>query len=290
MTSDSECNLIIGRHCQVKSPNFLPGAVQEAISYGANSLMIYVGAPQNSYRQPLSNLKISEFKKILAEESIDIKNVIVHGPYVLNLANTTDEKKFQWSVDFLKKEIRRMKKIGLETIILHPGSALDAQPKDALSQVAHGLDLVLEENPDVRIVLETMCGRGSEVGISFEQLKYIIDRVKQKERIGICWDTCHLYTVGYDIKNNLEGVIKEFDKLIGLDKLWIIHINDSAFGLGEKKDRHENIGYGKIGLEVLKKVVHHPKFRGKIKLLETPRRREDYREEIRILKNKKEIN
>jgi len=279
-----EYKLIIGRHCLVKSPKFLPGSVQEALSYGANTLMIYSGAPQNSFRRPLSDLKIAEFKKKLIESNIDINNVIVHGPYLLNLANTLDEKIFDWSVEFLKKEIARIEEIGLKTMIIHPGSALKTQPEIALSQVAKGLNLVLKDTSNIRISLETMCRRGGEVGGTFEQLRYIIDRVEQKERVGICWDTCHLYNAGYDIKNNLEGVIKEFEEKIGLDKLWVIHVNDSVFDLGEKKDRHENIGYGKIGLEALKRIVWHPKFNGIIKLLETPRDREDYKKEIKMLK------
>lgn len=277
-------DLVLGRHCLVKTPHFLLGAAQEAVKFGANCLMIYSGAPQNSFRRPLTELKIAEFKKQLTESNIDINNVVVHGPYILNLANTLDESKFQWSVEFLKKEVARMEEIGLKTIILHPGSALSADPRKALAQVAKGLNLVLNESSNIKIALETMCQRGGEVGGSFEQLRYIIDRVEKKERIGICWDTCHLYSVGYNIKDNLEGVIKEFEEKIGLDKLWVIHINDSVFEIGEKKDRHENIGYGKIGLEALKKVVWHPKFNGIIKVLETPRNKEYYREEIKSLK------
>lgn len=177
-----------------------------------------------------------------------------------------------------------MEEIGLKTLVLHPGSAVNTPTEEALTQVVKGINLVLEKSSAVRIALETMCGRGSEVGINFEQLKYIIDRVERKERVGVCWDTCHLYTAGYDIKNNLEAVIKEFEEKIGLKKLWVIHVNDSLNELGAKIDRHENIGYGKIGFEALKRIVYHPKFDGKIKLLETPRKREEFQEEIRLLK------
>lgn len=179
-------NLIIGRHVPVKSPHFLPGAVQESITYGANSLMIYLGAPQNSERRPVAELKIPEFKKTLAENNIDINNVIVHAPYAMNLANTIDEKKFAWSLEFLKKEVVRMEAVGLKTMVLHPGSALSAQPEAGLAQVARGINSVLKENSNIRLALETMCRRGGEVGGSFEQLKYIIDLVEQKERVGVC--------------------------------------------------------------------------------------------------------
>ena len=254
-TNNKKYQLIIGRHCLFKSPNYLPGAVKEAVSYGANALMIYLGAPQNTRRRPLTELKIPEFKKTLDQNNIEIDNVIVHGPYVVNLANTSREEIFHWSVEFLKKEVARMEEIGLKTIILHPGSAVDTPIEEALSQVVKGINLILEKNSTVRIALETMCGRGSEVGINFEQLKYIMDEIEQKDRVGVCWDTCHLYTAGYDLKNNLEGVIKEFDQKIGLDKLWAIHVNDSTQELGAKIDRHENIGYGSIGFETLQKIV-----------------------------------
>ncbi|CAG8456109.1 26251_t:CDS:2 [Gigaspora margarita] len=211
---------------KIPDNNQIPIAVKEAASYDSNALMIYLGAPQNARRRPLTDLKIPEFQKALAEYDIDIDNVIVHGPYVVNVANSSRKDIFDWSVGFLQKEVARMEEIGLKTIVLHPGSAVDTPTNDALSQVAKGINLVLKKSSTVRIALETMCGRGSEVGINFEQLKYIIDRVEQKERV-------------------------------------VIHINDSLNGLGAKIDRHENIGYGNI---------------------ETPRQREDFAEEIRILK------
>ncbi|CAH1764983.1 640_t:CDS:2, partial [Entrophospora sp. SA101] len=205
-------------------------------------------APQNSFRQPLNVLKIPEFKQILKENNIDISNVIVHGSYLINLANTIKKDTFNFSVKFLQEEIQRMQKIGLKTLILHPGSYLTATEEEGLTQIAQGLNLVLTENSEIKIALETMSGK----------------------------DTCHLYSAGYDIKNNLEQAIEEFDRVIGLEKF--LH------ELGAKKDRHENIGYGKIDLPALKKIVHHQKLDGVIKLLETPRSKEYYREEIKILK------
>jgi deoxyribonuclease-4 len=286
ISKDKNYQLIIGRHCPFQSPDYLSGAVKEVLNYGANALMVYLGAPQNTHRKPLIDLKVPEFHKTLAENNFDINNLIIHGPYVVNLANNSKEEMFNWSVQFLQKELTRMEEIGLKTIVIHPGSAINNPTEEALLQIAKGINLILEKNSKVRIALETMCGRGSEVGKDFQQLKYIIDRVKKKERIGVCWDTCHLYSVGYNIKNNLEEVIKEFEKIIGLDKLWVIHVNDSLGELGSKVDRHENIGYGKIGLEALKKIVWHPKLNGVIKILETPRKREEFKEEIRLLKEK----
>lgn len=217
--ADKSYNLIIGRHSLVRQPDYLLGAIQETLSYQANASMIYLGAPQNSFRQPLTVLKIPEFKKVLVENNLVITNLVVHGSYLINLANTVNQSIFDHSVKFLAEEIQRMEEIGLTIIVLHPGSSLEAGTEKALCQVARGLNLVLKKENKVRIALETMSGKGSELGINFEQLKFIIDRVELKEKVGICWDTCHLYSAGYDIKNNLEEVIEEFDSIIELDKL-----------------------------------------------------------------------
>ncbi|CAH1758688.1 374_t:CDS:10 [Entrophospora sp. SA101] len=190
-----EYNLIIGRHCLMKNPDYLPGAVKEASNYEANALMIYLGAPQNSFRQPLNVLKVSEFKQSLKENNIDINHVVVHGSYLINLANTIKQEVFNFSLELLEKEIKRMEEIGLKTLILHPGSYLTATKEEGLNQIARGLNLVLAKNSAVRIALETMSGKGKELGITFEQLN-----------------------AGYDLKNNLEQVIEEFDQIIGLDK------------------------------------------------------------------------
>ncbi|WNE40427.1 MAG: putative endonuclease 4 [Mycoplasmataceae bacterium] len=276
--------LIIGRHCSFQAPDYLSGAVEESLIYGANALMVYLGAPQNTRRKPLIELKIPEFHETLKKNNFSINNVVVHGPYIVNLSNASKEEMFNWSVEFFQKELAQMEEIGLKTIVIHPGSAVNTPIETSLVQLAKGIDLILAKSSKVSIALETMCGRGSEIGKDFQQLKYIIDNVKEKERVGICWDTCHLYSAGYDIKNNFEKVIEEFEKVIGLDKLLIIHINDSLGDLGSKVDRHENIGYGKIGLEAIKKIIWHPKLNGVIKILETPRKREEFKEEIRILK------
>jgi deoxyribonuclease-4 len=178
--------LIIGRHCRLEAPDYLLGAVKEAISYEANALMIYLGAPQNSFRQPKNVLKISEFKEALKEKNIDINNVIVHGSYLINLANTIKKVTFDFSVEFLKKEIKIMQEIGLKTLVLHPGSCLTATKEKGLVQIIQGLNLVLVENTDVKITLETMSGKKNELGKTFEELKFIIDRVNFKEKIGVC--------------------------------------------------------------------------------------------------------
>lgn len=284
MNKKKNNNVIIGRHLSVSSPEFLVGAVKEAISYKANALAIYVGSPYTSHRSHISELRPNEFREFLKESKlINIKNIVVHAPYVINLGNTLNLDKFQKSVRLLRTDIERMAALGLETIVLHPGCALSASRSKSISQIAQGINQVLFDNPPVRIALETMSGKGSEIGSNFEEIKEIIQQVERKEKLGVCWDTCHLYNAGYDIKNNLEGVIQEFNQIVGLEKLWVIHLNDSVFDFGAKKDRHENIGYGKIGLPALKKIVHHFKFKEVIKILETPRR-QNFQTEIKKLK------
>jgi deoxyribonuclease IV len=179
-------NLILGRHCLVRTPEYLFGAVKEALNYEANALMIYLGAPQNSFRQPLNNLKVPEFKQILKKNNINIDNVVVHGSYLINLGNAVDKKVFNYSVEFLKKEIRLMQEIGLKLLVLHPGNHLTTSKEAGLRQIIQGINLVLEENSKVRIALETMSGKGSELGTTFEQLKFIIDKVEFKTKIGVC--------------------------------------------------------------------------------------------------------
>jgi deoxyribonuclease IV len=284
MNKEKNNNVIIGRHVSASSPGFLVGAVKEAISYGANALALYVGSPHTSHRRNVSELRPNEFRKFLErDETINIKNIVVHAPYVMNLGNIFDLDTFQKSVKLLRTDIERMIIIGLETIVLHPGHALRASRLKSISQIVQGINQVLTDNPPVRVALETMSGKGSEIGSSFEEINEIIQQVERKEKVGVCWDTCHLYSAGYDIKDNLETVIKKFDRIIGLDKLWVIHLNDSAFGLGAKKDRHKNVGHGEIGFAALKKIVHHPKFKGIIKILETPHQ-QDFQEEIKKLK------
>lgn len=211
--------LIIGRHCLVKKPAYLAGAVEEAKSYQANALMIYLGAPQNSFRQPLSLLKIPQFQQVLKDNSIQLRNVIVHASYLINLANTVKREVLEFSREFLKKEIQRMTAIGLTTLVLHPGSCSTSSQLKGLEQIIQGLDEVLTSNPQVKIALETMSGKGQELGTNFQQLKFILEKSRFPARIGVCWDTCHLYSAGYDLKDHLEEVIEEFDQLIGLEKL-----------------------------------------------------------------------
>ncbi|WP_375318305.1 deoxyribonuclease IV [Spiroplasma endosymbiont of Virgichneumon dumeticola] len=262
--------LIIGCHVAMKAPKYLLGALQEALSYGANAFMIYTGAPQNTIRKPTKDLFITEFQQALKTNNISIDNVIVHAPYIINLGNSVKPSTFQLAVDFLRTEIIRCQDIGIKTLVLHPGAAVGALPQVALEQIVKGLDAACLPNQTLKIALETMSGKGSEVGINFEQLQYIINNVKQPNLIGVCWDTCHLSDAGYDLNNNLDEVINKFDNLIGLEKLFVMHINDSKNPLDSHKDRHANLGMGYLGFETLINIIYHPKLINKVKILETP--------------------
>ena len=279
--------IIIGSHVNMSAPKMLLGSVEQAISYNANTFMFYTGAPQNSARKPVEQLKVEEARKLMEENNIDIKKVVVHAPYIINLANAKDDGIYELSKKVLSDEISRTAYIGCKYIVLHPGSHLGLGVEVGLSRIIDGLNEVFsKDESDVVVLLETMAGKGNEVGASFEQIAYIIENIEKKEKIGVCFDTCHTHDSGYDLINDLDGVVDEFDSIIGLDYLKVIHVNDSKNIRGASKDRHENIGKGYIGLETLKNIVNHPKLLDVIKILETPYvdGNAPYREEIALLR------
>ncbi len=281
--------LIIGSHVSMKAPKYLLGTLEEALSYNANAFMFYTGAPQNTIRKPTKDLFIKDFTEQLVAKNIDINNVIVHAPYIINLANSINDRTYQLAVDFLQQEIIRCQDIGIKTLVLHPGSAVGALPEVALEQIVKGLNAACLPEQTVKIALETMSGKGSEVGTNFEQLQYIINNVKKPELIGVCWDTCHLSDAGYDLHNNLEQIIKQFDQLIGLHKLLVIHINDSKNPINSHKDRHANLGMGYLGFQTLINIIYHPLLLNKVKILETPwiNGHPPYLYEIEMIRTKK---
>jgi deoxyribonuclease-4 len=263
--------LIIGSHVNMSGSELLVGSVKSALSFNANTFMFYTGAPQNTFRKPVESLRVEEAKKLMEENGIDIKNLVVHAPYIINLGNLKDENTFSLAKSVLKDELYRTNYIGVKYLVLHPGAHLNFGVEEGLNRIVEGLNEVLEnDNSDVTILLETMSGKGSELGKTFEELKYIIDHTNKKERLGVCLDTCHIFDGGYDIVNDLDGVLKHFDEVIGLDLLKVIHVNDSKNVFASHKDRHANLGDGNIGFETLAKVVWHPLLEGKIKILETP--------------------
>ena len=259
----------IGSHVGMAGKEMFLASVKEAHSYGANVLMLYTGAPQNTRRKEIKDLNIEAGWEYAKENGID--EIVVHAPYIINLANTVKPETFELAVEFLEKEIRRTAAMRSKILVLHPGSALDAGADAGITQAVKGLNMVLDGNEDeVYIALETMAGKGSEIGRTFEELKMIYDGVHKKERLRVCFDTCHVNDAGYDIVNDYEGVFQKFDEVIGLDQIAVFHINDSLNPLGAHKDRHANIGAGTIGFETLHRIVHAPRFIKIPKILETP--------------------
>ena len=259
----------IGSHVGMAGKEMFLASVKEAERYGANVLMLYTGAPQNTRRKEIKDLNI-EAGWAYAKQA-GIREIVVHAPYIINLANTVKPETFELAVQFLEKEIRRTAAMRSHILVLHPGSALDAGAEAGIAQTVRGLNMVLDENEDeVFIALETMAGKGSEIGRTFEEIKAIYDGVNKKERLRVCFDTCHVNDAGFDLVHDYDGVFKHFDQVIGLDQIAVFHINDSLNPLGAHKDRHANIGQGTIGFETLHRLVHDPRFMEIPKILETP--------------------
>ncbi len=278
--------LKIGSHVGMKAPKYMLGSVEEALSYNSTALMLYTGAPQNTRRKEISELRIEEAHQLLAANNIPVENVVVHAPYIINLANTIKPETYEIAVEFLRTEIDRTMAMGAKYIVLHPGSHVSAGSEAGIESIINGLNAVLKPTDNVIICLETMAGKGTECGRSFEELAEIIDGVELKDKMGVCLDTCHIHDAGYDL-NNFDSVLDQFDSIIGLDKLHVLHINDSKNPINANKDRHENLGYGYIGFEVLNQIVNHPRLVDKIKVLETPyvEKKPPYAIEIEMLKS-----
>lgn len=284
--------MLLGSHVSMSGKKMLEGSAEEAHRFGESTFMIYTGAPQNTHRKSIEDLNIEKGHE--AMKNYGLSNIVVHAPYIINIANTTKPEVFQLGVDFLQNEIERTQALGAKDIVLHPGSHVGAGADKGIEQIIKGLNEVLTHDNDVRIALETMAGKGSEVGRSFEEIARIIDSVTHNDRLSICFDTCHTHDAGYNIKEDFDGVLNHFDKVIGLDRIKVVHVNDSKNEQGAHKDRHENIGFGHIGFDALNYVVHHDSFKDIPKILETPYVGEDkknkkppYKFEIEMLKAQK---
>lgn len=260
--------MLIGSHVSMSGKEMLLASSKEAASYGASTFMIYTGAPQNTRRKPIEELNIEAGLAHMKENGLS--NIVVHAPYIINIANTTKPETFALGVEFLQKEIERTAAIGATQIVLHPGAHVGAGVEAGIAKIIEGLNEVLSVDYPVQIALETMAGKGSEIGRSFEELAQIFDGVKNNERLSVCFDTCHTHDAGYDIINDFDGVLEQFDKVIGKNRIKVVHVNDSKNVCGAAKDRHENIGFGHIGFEALNKIVHHEVFKDIPKILETP--------------------
>ena len=261
-------DILLGSHCKMAGSELFLGSAKEAASYGANTFMVYTGAPQNTKRRDVSELRTDEGLAYMKEHSIE--KFVVHAPYIINLGNTVKPEIYKLAKDFLAVEIKRTIAMGSDTLVLHPGSAVGAERSAAIDRIIEGLNGILTDDMGCTIALETMAGKGSEIGCSFEEIAAIIEGVRCSEKLSVCFDTCHVYDAGYDIVGDLEGVLDEFDRIVGKDRISVFHINDSKGGLGSHKDRHENIGDGEIGFEALCAVVYHPDFTDVPKILETP--------------------
>ena len=283
--------LKIGSHVSMGGKEMLLGSVKEAISYGATTFMFYTGAPQNTARKPVSELRKEEAFELMKEAGINKDDIVVHAPYIINLGNTVKPETYDLAVSFLKQELERCEALEMTRLVLHPGAHVKAGDEAGLNQIINGLNSVMTKDMTCKIALETMAGKGSELGRSIDQLQYIISHLDYPENVGICLDTCHLHDSGYDLEH-FDELLEEIDTKIGLDKILAIHINDSKNIRGAKKDRHENLGHGHIGVDTLLSIVHHPKLVDVPKILETPYIDgvAPYGKEITMLKNKAFVN
>ena len=258
----------IGSHVGMSGKDMFLNSVKEALSYGANTFMVYTGAPQNTRRKDISELNIPAAWDLMRESGIE--EFVVHAPYIINLANTVKPETYELAVTFLRTELERTIAMGSHVLILHPGSHVDAGVEAGTAQIIKGLNEVLTPDLDCVIALETMAGKGSEIGRCFEELAAIYDGVTYNDKLRVCFDTCHTHDAGYDVVNDFDGVIGEFDRIIGKDQIAVFHINDSKNVRGAHKDRHENLGKGELGFEALRRIVWHPDFLDIPKILETP--------------------
>ncbi|MGO1476131.1 deoxyribonuclease IV [Alkalibacterium gilvum] len=285
--------VLLGSHVSMKGKKMLLGAAEDAVVYGANTFMIYTGAPQNTRRKAIEDMNIEAGHAFMQKNDIDVSDIVVHAPYIINLGNTVKKQNFSFAVEFMREEIKRAEALGVTQMTMHPGAHVGAGSDRAIEQIAQGLNEIIHEKQTLQIALETMAGKGTEIGRSFEELAMIIDKIDLKDKISVTLDTCHAHDAGYNIKDDFDGVLKEFDEVVGLDKLKVIHVNDSKNIQGAGKDRHANIGFGEIGFEALNHVVHHEKLAHLPKILETPfvgtdkkNKKPPYKHEIEMLKAK----
>mgnify|MGYP001852102994 FL=1 len=258
----------LGSHVGMSGKEMLLGSAKEAVSYGADTFMFYTGAPQNTRRKEISELNIEPAWDYMKDHGIE--EIIVHAPFIINLGNSIKPETFSLATEFLAKEIERTVSCRSHILILHPGAHVGAGAEAGIAQIVKGLNEVLTADTDCCIALETMAGKGSEIGRTFEELARIYEGVKYNDKLRVCFDTCHTSDSGYDIVGHFDDVIDEFDRIIGKDQIAVFHINDSKNPRGAQKDRHENLGFGNLGFDALNYIVHHPDFENVPKILETP--------------------
>lgn len=285
---------ILGSHVGMSKANkhgeYLIGSVNEALSYNANTFMVFTGAPQSTMRTDVSKLHISEMHELIKINNIDPKHLIVHAPYLINISNPIKQETWNFGVSFLTQEIQRCEAMGINILVLHPGARLQGDYQDALDALVKGLDAVAIHQKNVVIALETMSGKGTEVGVNLKDFQYVLSKVKDPSKLSICLDTCHMHDAGYDL-GDWENVKKEINETVGKDKISCFHLNDSQNVRFAHKDRHENIGYGYVGFETLCNILWDKEYINIPKVLETPyyENKPPYKEEIYNLLNQKNI-
>jgi deoxyribonuclease-4 len=271
--------LKIGCHLSVSKGYKAMG--EDALSIGANTFQFFTRNPRGSKAKEIDPADVAQLIEILKENKF--ATILAHAPYTLN-ACSADVKTREFAVMIMEDDLKRMEFFPNSFYNFHPGSHVKQGTEVGIEYIINMLNSILKPEQTTTVLLETMSGKGTEVGRTFEELKQIIDGVTLSDKMGVCLDTCHIYDAGYDIVNDLDGVIDEFDRIIGLDKLYAIHLNDSKNPFASHKDRHETIGEGSIGLEVITKIINHPKLRHLPFYLETPNELEGHAKEIKILR------
>lgn len=281
-------SLIIGSHVSFLKDSQLLGSVKEALSYNSNTFMFYTGSNQSTLRFEINENLTKEAHELMEKEGILKENVVVHAPYIINLANNIDQRKYVFYINFLKEEIKRCQKLGFNKMVLHPGSSVSLEKNVAIENIANGINKALQEIEGFDLVLEFMSGKGTEVGTSIEDFEIILSKIEKKDNVSICLDTCHLNDAGVSIED-FELFLNDFDEKIGIDKIHVLHINDSKNVRTSHKDRHENIGYGTIGFDNLINVIYNERLKNIPKILETPYidKKAPYKEEIEMIRNRK---
>lgn len=267
--------------CHLSSAKGYTAMAKEAEKIHANTFQFFTRNPRGARAKEINPEDVKIFHKKAKEQGI--AQILAHAPYTLN-ACSADESVREFAVNIMRDDLQRMECTPGNCYNFHPGSHVKQGPETGIAYIAQMLNELLKKDQSTTVLLETMAGKGSEVGRNFEELREILDRVELQEKMGVCLDTCHVYDAGYDIVTDLDGVLTEFDKVIGLNRLRAVHLNDSMFGLSSHKDRHARIGEGKIGLEAIVRVINHPALSHLPFYLETPNDLEGYAREIALLR------
>ncbi|TQQ84359.1 deoxyribonuclease IV [Peptacetobacter hominis] len=271
--------LTIGSHISIAKG--FKKAAQTTVEMDANTFQFFSRNPRGGNAKEFDEKDIAEFQRIRKENNFGA--LLAHAPYTMNLAAAKDDT-YEFAKKVIKEDVKRMDSIGIEYICFHPGSHVGGGVDSGIEKIIEGLNEAITGNENITVLLETMSGKGTEIGRSFEEIKRIIDGVKHSERIGVCLDTCHIFSAGYDIVNSPEDVLKEFDSVIGLERLKTIHLNDSMMPFGANKDRHAGFGEGEIGMAALTEFINRPEIKGIPLFLETPYDDNGHAREIKEIK------